>query len=232
MPVMLNGLGDPAAIEKTRFGLAEEFGVEVGYSAADMTKPAEIARMVEDARAAFGKVDVLVNNAGILHIASVEETPPATWDAMLTINLSSAFHAIRATLPMMKTCRSGRIINLASALGMVGAPSYSAYCASKHGTIGLTRAVALEVAEYAITVNAICPGFVLTPLVERELEAMVKSRGITFEQAKVEALATGQPTRRFIATEEIGALAVFLAGDGAASITGAAIPIDGGWTAR
>jgi 3-hydroxybutyrate dehydrogenase len=188
--------------------------------------------MVERAQAEFGWVEVLVNNAGILHTGLVEATPVAKWDAVLAVNLSSAFHAIRAVLPSMKTAKSGRIINVASALGLVGAADYAAYATSKHGTMGLTKSVALEVAEQGITVNAICPGYVLTPLVEHELAGAAEAGGISFEAAASAALATGQANGRFVTTEEIGSLAAFLAGPSAASITGAAVPIDGGWTAR
>ncbi len=232
MPVMLNGFGDAVEIEATRAGLADEFDVTVLYSAADMTKPDQIAGMVEQAQVAFGWVEVLVNNAGILHIGPVETTSAAQWEAVLAVNLSSAFHAIRAALPGMKAVKAGRIINVASALGLVGAAGYSAYATSKHGTMGLTKSVALEVAEHGITVNAICPGYVLTPLVEREIASAAKAGGISFEAAAKAALATGQANGRFVTSEEIGSLAAYLASSAAASITGAAIPIDGGWTAR
>lgn len=232
MNVMLNGFGNAGEIEKTRNTLAEDFGVETGYSAADLSSPRQVSEMVDETVRAFGQVDVLVNNAGILHVAPIEAASTDKWNAMIAINLSSAFHAIRAVLPDMKSRCWGRIVSTSSALGLVGAAGNSAYTASKHGTIGLTRSVALEVAEHGTTVNAVCPGYVLTPLVETELASSAKARGITAEQAAREALALVQPTRRFITTSEIGALVAFLCTDAGAAITGAAIPIDGGWTAQ
>jgi 3-hydroxybutyrate dehydrogenase len=230
--VVLNGFGDQTAIENTRSELEKAHSVRAAYCAADMSKPADIIRMVEEAASALGQVDVLVNNAGIFHVEAVESTSIARWDATIAINLSSAFHAIRAALPAMKARRWGRIINVASALGLVGSPNAAAYAASKHGIIGLTKAVALETAEHGITVNAICPGYVLTPLVEREIEDTAKARGVSEEQVASDFLAQTQPTRKFVTTGEIGSVAVFLCRDAAASITGAAISIDGGWTAR
>jgi 3-hydroxybutyrate dehydrogenase len=232
MQVMLNGFGDAGEIEATRAGLSEEFDVEVAYSDADMTKAADIARMIDEARMVFGAVDVLVNNAGIFHVEAVDTTPVGKWDATIAINLSSAFHAIRNILPDMKQRGWGRIINIASALGLVGSPNTAAYAASKHGTIGLTRTVALEVAELGITVNAICPGYVKTPLAEREIRHTAAQRGLPEEKIAAEFLAQVQPTKRFVTTAEIGALATFHCTEAAASITGAALPIDGGWTAR
>lgn len=232
MNVMLNGLGDAQQIEATCRGLEEECGVEIAYSAADMSKPEQIAGMVAAADEAFGHVDVLVNNAGIFHVEAVESMPPGTWEDMLAINLTSQFHAIRAVLPGMKARGWGRIITIASALGLVGAPNSAAYAASKHGAVGLTRTVALETAEHGITVNAICPGYVLTSLVVRRIRDTAKACGATEEQVAGDFLAQVQPTRRFVTTGEIGALAAFLCTGAAASITGAALPIDGGWTAR
>jgi 3-hydroxybutyrate dehydrogenase len=231
MNVMLNGFGNAADIEKTR-GEIEEIGVKVAYSAADMSKPDEIARMVEDARQAFGPVDVLVNNAGIQHVEAIETFPVAKWDAIIAIDLSSAFHGIRAVVPDMKARKWGRVINIASAHGLVASPFKSAYVAAKHGVIGLTKSVALETAEYGITVNAICPGYVLTPLVQKQIPETAKARGITEEQVVRDVLLHAQPTREFVTTEQIGALAVFLCTEVAASITGAALPIEGGWTAQ
>jgi 3-hydroxybutyrate dehydrogenase len=232
MDVMLNGFGDAAEIERTRSSLEEEFGVKVKYSAADMSKPADIAGMVEAARDAFGKVDVLVNNAGIQHVEPVETFPVGKWDAIIAINLSAAFHAIRAVVPEMKARRWGRIINVASAHALVASPYKSAYVAAKHGILGLTKTVALETAEYGITANAVCPGYVLTPLVEKQIPETAKARMLTEAEVVRDVLLHAQPTRRFVTTEEIGDLAVFLCTGGAGSITGAALPIEGGWTAQ
>jgi 3-hydroxybutyrate dehydrogenase len=232
MHVMLNGFGDRTEIEETRAGLADIFGVEVAYSPADMSNGAEIARMVEDARAAFGKVDVLVNNAGIQHVEAIETFPVAKWDAIIAVDLSSAFHAMRAVVPEMKARKWGRIINIASAHALVASPFKSAYVAAKHGILGLTKVVALETAEHGITVNAICPGYVLTPLVQKQIPETAKARGLTEEQVIRDVLLHAQPTRRFVTTEEIGALSLFLCSDAAASITGTALPVEGGWTAQ
>jgi 3-hydroxybutyrate dehydrogenase len=232
MHVMLNGFGDTAEIERTRGEIEEIAGAKAAYSAADMSKAADIAQMVEDARKAFGKVDVLVNNAGIQHVEAVETFPIANWDAIIAINLSSAFHATRAVVAEMKARKWGRIINIASAHGLVASPFKSAYVAAKHGVLGFTKTVALETAEHGITVNAICPGYVLTPLVQKQIPETAKARGLTEEQVINDVLLHAQPTRQFVTTEQIGALAVFLCTDAAASITGTALPIDGGWTAQ
>jgi 3-hydroxybutyrate dehydrogenase len=232
MNVMLNGFGDAADIEKTRKGLVDDFGARVAYHGADMTKPAEIVAMVEATRAAFGAVDVLVNNAGIQHVEAIETFPPEKWDAIIAINLSSAFHAMRAVVAGMKARRWGRIINVASAHALVASPFKSAYVASKHGILGLTKTVALEVAEHGITVNAICPGYVLTPLVQAQIPQTAKARGLTEEQVIRDVLLHAQPTRQFVTTEQLGAFAAFLCTDAAASITGAALPVEGGWTAQ
>jgi 3-hydroxybutyrate dehydrogenase len=232
MNVMLNGFGDAQEIEVTRRGLEGDYGVKAAYSAADMTKPAEITKMVEDARNAFGQVDVLVNNAGIQHVEAVETFPDAKWDAIIAIDLSSAFHGIRAVVPEMKARKWGRIINIASAHGLVASPFKSAYVAAKHGVLGLTKTVALETAEHGITVNAICPGYVLTPLVQKQIPETAKARGISEEDVVKNVLLHAQPTRQFVTTEQIGALAVFLCTAAAASITGAALPVEGGWTAQ
>jgi 3-hydroxybutyrate dehydrogenase len=232
MHVMLNGFGDASEIEATRSELERTYRVKVAYSGADMTKPGEIAAMVSEASLALGKVDVLVNNAGIQHVEAVETFPVAKWDAIIAINLSAAFHAIRAVVPEMKARNWGRIINVASAHALVASPYKSAYVAAKHGVLGLTKTVALETAEHGITVNAICPGYVLTPLVEKQIPETAKARNLTEEQVVRDVLLKAQPTRKFVTTEEIGALAVFLCTGGGASITGAALPIEGGWTAQ
>ncbi len=232
MHVMLNGFGDAAEIERTRTELENTFGVKVAYSNADMTKPDEIAGMVAEAGNALGKVDVLVNNAGIQHVEAIETFPIAKWDAIIAINLSAAFHTIRAVVPEMKARNWGRIINVASAHALVASPYKSAYVAAKHGVLGLTKTVALETAEHGITVNAICPGYVRTPLVEKQIPETAKARNLTEEQVIRDVLLHAQPTRKFVTTEEIGALAVFLCTGGGASITGAALPIEGGWTAQ
>ena len=232
MPVMLNGFGDATEIERTRADLEKTFGVKVAYSAADMTNPAEIAAMVAEATKVFGKVDVLVNSAGIQHVEAVETFPIAKWDAIIAINLSAAFHAIRAVVPGMKARKWGRIINVASAHALVASPFKSAYVAAKHGILGLTKAVALETAEHGITVNAICPGYVLTPLVQKQIPETAKARNLTEEQVIRDVLLHAQPTRKFVTTEEIGAFAVFLCTNAGASITGAPLPIEGGWTAQ
>ena len=230
--VMFNGFGDRAEIEATRAEFARAFDVKTAYSAADMSKPDDIARMVDDTHSAFGKVDVLVNNAGIQHVEAVETFPPAKWDAIIAINLSSAFHATRAVVPEMRLRKWGRIINIASAHGLVASPYKSAYVAAKHGIVGFTKSIALETAEHGITVNAICPGYVLTPLVQKQIPETAKARGITEEQVIRDVLLHAQPTRQFVTTEQLGALAVFLCTEAAASTTGTALPVEGGWTAQ
>jgi len=232
MNVMLNGLDDNHDIDETRLALEAEFGITAGYSAADMSKPDQIVAMVEETRRMFGRLDVLVNNAGIQHVEAIETFPPAKWDAILAINLSSAFHSIRAAVPQMKERKWGRIINIASAHGLVASPYKSAYVAAKHGLLGLTKTVALETAEHGITVNAICPGYVLTPLVQKQIPETAKTRGISEEEVVRDVLLHAQPTRQFVTTEQIGALSVFLCTEAAASITGAALPVEGGWTAQ
>lgn len=230
--VTINGFGDAEAIEAERAGIESEFGVKCRYSAADMTKPAEIAAMVAEAEAAFGSLDILVNNAGIQHVSPVEEFPIEKWDVILAINLSSAFHTIRAAVPGMKTRGWGRIINTGSAHALVASPFKSAYVAAKHGIAGLTKTIALEVAQCGITVNAICPGYVWTPLVERQIPDTMKARGLTEEQVKRDVLLAAQPTKEFVTVEQVASLALYLAGDQAASITGTMLQMDGGWVAQ
>jgi len=230
--VMLNGFGDAAAIEKMRAGLAAETGVRVLHHPADVSQPAEVAALITDATDAFGSVDVLVNNAGIQHVAPVDEFPGDKWTAIQNIILNSSFHAIKAALPGMKARNWGRIINLVSAHGLVASPFKSAYVTAKHGQIGLTKTVALEVAETGITCNAICPGYVRTPLVEGQIEAQAKAHNLPHDRVIREVILAAQPSKRFVEIDEVAALALFLCGDAAKSITGTAIPIDGGWTAR
>jgi 3-hydroxybutyrate dehydrogenase len=230
--VVLNGFGKPDDIAEAQAGIASEFGVKVRYSPADMSKPEPIADMVAMALEQFGRVDVLVNNAGIQHVAPLEQFPTPKWDAILAINLSSAFHTTRAVLPSMRSNEFGRIINIASAHGLVASPFKAAYVAAKHGIVGLTKVIALETAEANITCNAICPGYVYTPLVESQIDGQAKSHGIPREQVIRDVLLAQQPNKRFATVEELGALSVFLASDAAASITGTALPVDGGWTAH
>jgi 3-hydroxybutyrate dehydrogenase len=232
MNVMLNGLGDRDAIETLRASLEKTHGVKVHYSAADMSKPAEIAQMVADAQKAFGKLDVLVNNAGIQHVAPVEEFPIEKWDAIIAINLSSVFHATRAAIPGMKAAKWGRIINIASAHAHIASPFKSAYVSAKHGVFGFTKTIALETAEFGITVNAISPGYVRTPLVDKQIPDQMKTRNMTEEQVIKQVLLAAQPTKQFVTTEQISGLAMFLCTNAAASITGTAVQMDGGWTAQ
>jgi 3-hydroxybutyrate dehydrogenase len=230
--VMLNGFGDADAIEDTRAAMEREHGVRALYSNADMTQPPAIHKMVDEAITAFGAVDIIVNNAGIQHVAPLEEFPREKWDAILAINLSSAFHTAQAALPAMKSQHWGRIINIDSAHGLVASPYKAAYVAAKHGLLGLTKVIALETAEYGVTCNAICPGYVQTPLVEGQIDDTARARGITREQVIRDVLLAAQPTKRFIKPEDLAALTVFLVSDVAAGITGAALPVDGGWTAH
>jgi 3-hydroxybutyrate dehydrogenase len=230
--VILNGFGDAAEIERLRAGLQQEFDVEVRYDGADMSKPEAIEAMMKRAIVEFGAVDILVNNAGIQHVAPVDEFPLAKWDAILAINLSSAFHTTRLALPAMKQRGFGRIINVASAHALVASPFKSAYVAAKHGIAGFTKTVALETAEHGVTSNAICPGYVLTPLVEKQIPDTAKARGISEEAVVRDVLLAAQPTKKFVTVEQVAALAVHLASEAAGSTTGAIIPIDGGWTAH
>ena len=229
--VMLNGFGEPGAIEETRAEIEREFGVRALHSAADMSKGAEIAAMIGQAEEAFGGVDVLVNNAGIQFVSPIEEFPIDKWDQIIAINMSAAFHAIRAALPGMKARQWGRIINTASAHALVASPYKSAYVTAKHGIAGLTKTVALEAATFGVTVNAICPGYVWTPLVEKQIPATMQARGLTHEQVINDVLLLAQPTKQFVTVDEIAAYAVFLCSDAARSITGAILSMDGGWTA-
>jgi 3-hydroxybutyrate dehydrogenase len=230
--VVLNGLGVAAEIAKTREQLAADFGVKVGYSPADMTRPDSIAEMIAATLAEHGRLDVLVNNAGIQYVAPLEQFPVEKWDAILAINLSSAFHTTRAALPAMRKNKFGRVVNIASAHGLVASPFKAAYVAAKHGIVGLTKVTALETAEDGITCNAICPGYVYTPLVEAQIDGQAKAHGISRDQVIRDVLLAQQPNKRFASVEELSALTVFLASDAAASITGIALPVDGGWTAH
>ncbi|WP_255720178.1 3-hydroxybutyrate dehydrogenase [Acuticoccus kalidii] len=229
--VMINGFGDEAAIEKERKGL-EAAGVKAVYSNADMTKADEIAGMIEQCAADLGGCDILINNAGIQHVAPVEEFPDDKWNAIIAINLSSAFHTIKHAVPLMRKAGWGRIINTASAHALVASPDKIAYVAAKHGIAGITKTVALEVAKDNITVNSICPGYVWTPLVEKQIPDTARARGMSEEEVKEKVILAAQPTKQFVTVEQVAALAVFLCQDAAASITGAMLPVDGGWTAE
>jgi len=230
--VMLNGFGDPAEIEAQRAAMAEENDVDVGYDGADMSNRDAILTMVERATARFGQIDIVVNNAGIQYVAPIAEFPANKWDAILSINLSSAFHLVHATFESMKKRGYGRIVNIASAHGLIASPFKSAYVAAKHGMIGLTKVAALEGAEFGVTANAICPGYVWTPLVEKQIDDQAKSHNIARDAVIRDVFLKEQPTRRFATVEEMGALTVFLCSESAASITGTALPVDGGWTAH
>jgi 3-hydroxybutyrate dehydrogenase len=230
--VVLNGLGAAGEIEEVRSGLEQAHGVPVLFSGADMSDPASIEGMIGDATARFGQVDILVNNAGIQYVAPLQDFPTAKWDLILAINLSSAFHTTRLVLPGMRERGFGRIINVASAHGLVASPFKSAYVAAKHAVVGLTKVTALETAEDGITCNAICPGYVYTPLVEAQIDGQAKAHGIARQEVIRDVLLAQQPNKRFATVEEMGAIALFLAGRGATSITGVALPADGGWTAH
>lgn len=230
--VILNGFGEPAEIEKLRARLAADHAVEVRYDGADLSQQDAIERMMGNAVEQFGAVDILVNNAGIQFVAPIDEFPVAKWNAILALNLTASFHTIRLALPAMKAKKWGRIINIASAHALVASPYKSAYVAAKHGIAGLTKTVALEVATHGITMNAICPGYVWTPLVEKQIPDTAKARGLTEAQVINDVLLHAQPTKAFVQVSEVAALAAFLASNDAASVTGAVIPIDGGWTAQ
>ncbi len=230
--VVINGFGDAAAIEKERASIEGDYGVKAAYSAADMTKPEDIAKMISDAEKKFGSVDVLVNNAGIQFVAPVEEFPIDKWNQIIAINMSAAFLAIRAAVPGMKKRGWGRIISTASAHSLVASPFKVAYVAAKHGIAGITKTIALETATNGITVNCISPGYVWTPLVEKQIPDTMKARNMTKEQVINDILLAAQPTKQFVTVDEVAAIAVFLCSDAAKQITGANISVDGGWTAE
>ena len=229
--VMINGMGEPAAIELERANIEKDFGVKAFYDGADMTKPAEIAAMVADAQAKFGSLDILVNNAGIQFVSPVENFPIDKWDAIIAINMSAAFHAIRAAVPGMKASKWGRIVSTASAHSKVASPFKSAYVTAKHGLLGLTRTVALELATFGVTANCISPGYVWTPLVESQIPATMEARHLTRDQVINDVLLAAQPTKQFVTSEQVASLVVYLCSDAAQQITGANLSIDGGWTA-
>jgi 3-hydroxybutyrate dehydrogenase len=230
--VMLNGLGEPGQIERTRSELAKTHGVPVGFHSADLRDPVQIEALVRAADSELGGIDILVNNAGVQFTAPIEHFPPERWDAILAINLSAAFHTMRLAVPQMKQRDWGRIINTASAHGLVASVHKAAYIAAKHGLVGLTKVVALETAETGITCNAICPGWVRTELVEAQIRARATANAMDIEAAAYDLLAEKQPSKRFVTPEQIGEIAVFLCSDAASQITGAALAVDGGWTAQ
>ncbi len=230
--IVLNGFGDEAAIERLRADLAETYGVGALYLPADMAKPAEIRGLVAEAARRFGTVDILVNNAGIQHVARIVDFPEERWDAVIAINLSAAFHASKAALPLMIARRWGRIINIASVHGLVASGDKAAYVSAKHGLVGLTKVAAIETANQGITCNAICPGWVLTPLVRQQIDARARDQAIPLERARLDLVREKQPMLDYTTPEKIGALAVFLCGEAASTITGAALSIDGGWVAQ
>lgn len=230
--IALNGFGDPDAIERLRGELAEKHGIRAIYLAGDMSRPADIRAVVAQARERLGTVDILVNNAGIQHVAKIVDFPEDRWDAVIAINLSAAFHATKAALPGMIAANWGRIINIASAHGLVASGEKAAYVSAKHGLIGLTKVTAIETANQGITCNAICPGWVLTPLVSQQIEARARSEGVPFERAREDLVREKQPMLDYTTPEKIGAFAVFLCSEAASTITGAALSIDGGWVAQ
>ena len=230
--VLINGFGDAAEIEKARAGIEAEFGVKAVYSPADMSKGAEIAAMIKTAEQTLGAVDILVNNAGIQHVAPIEEFPVEKWEQIIAINLASAFHAVRAAVPGMKARKWGRIINTASAHSLVASPFKVAYVSAKHGIAGLTKTVALELATFGVTCNCISPGYVWTPLVEKQIPDTMEARHLTREQVINDVLLDAQPTKQFVTVEQVASLALYLCSDAAAQITGANLSIDGGWTAE
>ena len=230
--ITINGFGDASAVEKERASIEADFKVKCRYDAADMTKPEAIAAMIKDAETAYGSVDILINNAGIQHVEPIETFPIDTWNAIIAINLNSAFHTIRAAVPGMKARKWGRIINTASAHSLVASPFKSAYVTAKHGLSGLSKTVALEVATFGITSNCISPGYVWTPLVEKQIPDTMKARNMTKDQVMNDVLLASQPTKQFVTVEQVAAIAVFLCSDAACNITGANLSVDGGWTAE
>ena len=229
--VVINGFGDKAAIEAERARIEKEFGVKAFYNGADMAKGAEIEAMIVDAQSKMGSLDILVNNAGIQHVERIEDFPSEKWDAIIAVNLTAAFYAIRAAVPGMKAQKWGRIINTASAHSLVASPFKSAYVSAKHGLAGLTKTVALELATFGVTANCISPGYVWTPLVERQVPDTMKARNMTREQVLNDVMLAAQPTKQFVTVDQVASLAVYLCSDAAAQITGANLSIDGGWTA-
>jgi 3-hydroxybutyrate dehydrogenase len=230
--VVINGFGDKTAIEGERVKIEKEFGVKAFYNPADMSKGPEIEAMIADAQGKMGGLDILVNNAGIQFVSPIEDFPPEKWDAIIAINLTAAFHAIRAAVPGMKAQKWGRIINTASAHSLVASPFKSAYVAAKHGLAGLTKTAALELATFGVTVNCISPGYVWTPLVEHQIPDTMKARNMTREQVINDVMLVAQPTKQFVTVDQVASLAVYLCSDAAAQITGANLSIDGGWTAE
>lgn len=230
--IMLNGFGDNDTINAQRFDLEERYEVKTSYSDADLSKPSEIEKLIKQTEKELGNIDILVNNAGIQHVDFIEDFPPEKWDAVIAINLSSAFHTTRLVIDGMKKRKYGRIINIASAHGLVASAKKTAYVAAKHGIIGMTKSVALETAGTGVTCNAICPGWVLTPLVQKQIDAIAANQKIPEAEAKLQLLSEKQPSKEFVSPEQLGAFAVFLCSDAASSMTGAALSMDGGWTAQ